>query len=438
MIWHIIRYWLTFLIPTFYKRIQGNNIKNLTTKGPVIIAMNHPNAFTDPILITYLSYPLRVKYMARGDAFKPGAVSSLLEWIGIVPIYRMRDGGKEGLKKNDESYRRVNELLSKNAKIIVFAEGLCVQERRLRPLKKGVARMVFGAYEHLNTNDLKVVPVGINYSKAHKFRSTVFYNVGEPIYIKDFIEEYKQNTARAHNSFLQVLEPKMRELITHISDPKNDQVVDYIEELCKKDWLKNQCLNHKNLNDDLTVLKQIVELVNNTAINNQNALDEFKTLAQNYFKKLESYKLRDWLINPNQNKHISYSTIGFRIMLLTIGLPVHLLGIIGNFLPLLLTHRIAKKTIKNKEFYSSIALGVGMFVFLINYVLLFLICYLNAETIILPSIYCIVFMLAGWFSLYYHPFAVKSLGILRILRNKPLLRELSVEREKLLSLINKF
>ncbi|MBK7818227.1 MAG: 1-acyl-sn-glycerol-3-phosphate acyltransferase [Sphingobacteriaceae bacterium] len=136
MIWHITRYLVSFAIPSFYKKIEAKNIHRFQVKGPVIIAMNHPNAFMDPVCITWLSYPTRVRYMARGDAFKPGIANFLLSQLGVVPIFRMRDGGREGLLKNDESYRVVNKLLKKNAKIIIFAEGLCIQERRLRPLKK--------------------------------------------------------------------------------------------------------------------------------------------------------------------------------------------------------------------------------------------------------------------------------------------------------------
>ena len=75
MVWHLLKYWASFFIPAFYKRVQAKNIKNLQVKGPVIIAMNHPNAFTDPVAITYVSYPQRLKYLARGDAFRPGLVA---------------------------------------------------------------------------------------------------------------------------------------------------------------------------------------------------------------------------------------------------------------------------------------------------------------------------------------------------------------------------
>src|SRR5438045_7785967 len=117
--------------------------------------------------------------------------------------------------------------------------------------------MVFGAYEATNNENLIVVPVGVNYGKPDKFRSNVFYNVGEPILVKDFIDEYKAHPAKANNRFLQILEPKMRELITHIENKEYDKVVYQVEELCKRTWLKQQGLNYKNLEHDFIILKQI-------------------------------------------------------------------------------------------------------------------------------------------------------------------------------------
>ena len=264
MLWHFLRYIMAFAGPTFYKRIQAKNDHYLrNAKGPVILALNHPNAFTDPSVFVCVSYPVRTYYLARGDAFKPGLISVLLESIGILPIFRIQDGGKEGLKKNDESYKRANELLKrKNAKIMIYAEGLCIQERRLRPLKKGVARFTFGAQDFLGNEELIVIPVGLNYSNPNKFRSTLFYNFGEPIKVSDFKALYQENPPKAYTQFLQTLEPKMRALIMHINDKRFDPVVGHFEKLCKKDWLKEKGESFKNLEQDYNASKQIVELVN--------------------------------------------------------------------------------------------------------------------------------------------------------------------------------
>jgi 1-acyl-sn-glycerol-3-phosphate acyltransferase len=439
MIWHILRYWISFVLPVFYKRIQGKNIKNIQANRPIIIAMNHPNAFTDPILITYLSYPTRVNYLARGDAFKPGLVSWLLSRIGIVPIFRIQDGGKEGLKKNDEAYQLVNSLLKKNAKVIVFAEGLCIQERRLRPLKKGVSRMIFGAYDHLGeNNDLTVVPIGINYSKADKFRSSAFYNIGDPIPVKDFIEEYKQNPAKANNSFLQVLAPKMKELITHINNPENDEAVCQVEELCKKDQIKEQGLNYKDLSHDFIVLKQLTEKVNRAEIENPLVLKEFKIKANSYFTTLKKFGLRDWLIDPNNKNKVSNISFILGTFVLIVGLPFYLAALIGNYLPYKLTEKLTCKIVKNKEFYSSFAIALGMLFFLLNYILWFIISYSFSPTIFTPIFICFTLIICGGLSLFYYPLKNKTKGVYRILKNKKLYNELFEKRKELVSLINKF
>ncbi|MBL7909577.1 MAG: 1-acyl-sn-glycerol-3-phosphate acyltransferase [Bacteroidia bacterium] len=439
MIWHILRYWISFVLPVFYKRIQGRNIKNIKVKGPVIIAMNHPNAFTDPILITHLSYPIKVKYLARGDAFKPGFAAWFLSRLGIVPIFRIQDGGREGLKKNDEAYSMVNAFLKKNSKIIVFAEGLCVQERRLRPLKKGVSRMIFGAYEYLGeNNNLTVLPVGINYSKPDKFRSTAFYNVGEPIHVKDFIAEYRENPAKANNNFLQILAPKMKELITHINNPQNDEAVYQVEIICKKDILKERGLTFRDKYNDFVVLKELTEKVNTAEVERPEVLSEFKTKAKDYFNLLKKNNLRDWLISPRQKYKQSALHLFFRTVLLLLGFPVFATALIGNYLPYFATEKLARMIVKNKEFYSSFAIALGMIFFMINYVLWFVITYSFSETIFPPLFICSLLIACAWISLYYRPFSKKTLGLYRIARNKKLYNELFEKRKELLSLINKF
>lgn len=439
MIWHLIKYWITFIIPAFYKKIQGRNIKNLQVKGPVIIAMNHPNAFTDPIVITNVSYPQRLHYMARGDAFKPGLAAWLLEQIGIVPIYRIQDGGVEGLKKNDAAYQRVNSLLKKNAKIIVFAEGLCVQERRLRPLKKGVARMVFGAYEALGDDRLVIVPVGVNYSHPHKFRSTVFYNAGDPIPVKDFIAQHQQNPARANNLFLQALEPRMKDLITHIRDKRFDEAVYFVEALCKKNWLRNQQLDAGNLEHDFMASKHFTELINTAAEKDPDSVAGFMAKAKPYFNALKKQGLRDWLIDPLQNKPVRNTLVFLRSVVLLLGCPLYFIGMLGNYPAYLITKAITIKILKkNKEFYSSIFMGIAMVVFLLNYLAWFVLVYAFSPTVFRPIAVCLVLALCAWFSLYYHTFKQKTLGMWRALRNPSLVKEFAEKRVILMGMVNKF
>ncbi|MGZ3885482.1 MAG: 1-acyl-sn-glycerol-3-phosphate acyltransferase, partial [Bacteroidia bacterium] len=247
LIWNLLAMLISLTCSIFYKKHKVKNKQILLEKRPAVIAFNHPNAFMDSVSFSIFAYPVKLYFLARGDVFRPGFVTWFFESLRIAPIFRIQDEGKEGLKKNDETYRRVNRLLKRNQNIVVYAEGLCVQERRLRPLKKGVPRMVFGAMEEINNPDFVVIPVGINYSDPKKFRSTVFFNVGKPMRVADYMEQYHEQPARAMNKFLHDLEPRMKDLIMHINDPKNDQLIAELEELLKKEWAKELGLNCNDL-----------------------------------------------------------------------------------------------------------------------------------------------------------------------------------------------
>lgn len=438
MVYRILSYWISFVFPTFYKRIQIKNLNHLNIKAPMIIAMNHPNAFTDPVGLSFVAHPNRFKFLARGDVFKSGIVSWVLDKIGIIPIFRIQDQGKDGLLKNEETYNRVNTYLKKGAKIIVFAEGLCIMERRLRPLKKGVARMVFGAYEFLNDENLVVVPVGVNYSQPDKFRSDLFYNVGEPIFIRDFLQHRSNHAAKNQNEFIQFLQPKLKALITHINTKNNDVCVTQAEELCKKDWLKKEGFNPNNLEHDFIIRQQITEKINEADKNRSKELELFKEKAKQYFQMLAVNDLRDWLIHPDIKKLILPHTILFRAIILLIGSPLFLTGFISNSIPHQFTFFLTKKLVKNREFFSSFTIAFAMLVFLFYYGFVFFIVYAFSTTVISPILTLIPFMLCAWFNLHYIPYFSKTLGLFRVFKNKVLYNQLSSQRKNLMTLINKF
>lgn len=97
-----------------------------------------------------------------------------------------------------EVYEQVFEHLAHGHCLGVFSEGGSHDRPDLLPLKAGVAIMALGAMDSNPGLSVKIVPVGMNYFHAHKFRSRAVVEFGNPIEIsKELVERYsKDETSR--------------------------------------------------------------------------------------------------------------------------------------------------------------------------------------------------------------------------------------------------
>ncbi|MBC7525105.1 MAG: 1-acyl-sn-glycerol-3-phosphate acyltransferase [Flavobacterium sp.] len=188
----------------YCKKTVANFDANTTFSNPKIIASNHPNSFFDAIQIA-IHYPKPIYFLARGDAFKNPIVAKFLNLVHLIPIYRLSEG-KNNLSKNDSTFKKCIELLQKKQTILIFSEGLCVQEWKLRPLKKGTARLALMALNE-GISNLKIQPTALNYSSFKHNPKEVqlnFNNEFEPKIIlndKD-LEFYKNFNLKLENGIL--------------------------------------------------------------------------------------------------------------------------------------------------------------------------------------------------------------------------------------------
>lgn len=94
-------------------------------------------------------------------------------------------------------YDRVFEDLKDGGCIGIFPEGGSHDRPDLLPLKAGVAIMALGALAANPDCGLKIIPCGMNYFHAHKFRSRAVIEFGHPIEVHpDQVEAYKKGDRR--------------------------------------------------------------------------------------------------------------------------------------------------------------------------------------------------------------------------------------------------
>ncbi|KAI1116452.1 acyltransferase [Nemania sp. NC0429] len=96
-----------------------------------------------------------------------------------------------------EVYKAVFNRLKSGGCIGIFPEGGSHDRTELLPLKAGVAIMALGTLAEDPHCGLQIVPVGMNYFHAHKFRSRAVVEFGTPFQIPDeIVEKYKNNQRR--------------------------------------------------------------------------------------------------------------------------------------------------------------------------------------------------------------------------------------------------
>lgn len=168
-------------IKIYCKKTVANFDIDSSYDSPKIIASNHPNSFFDAILIA-VHYPKPIYFLARGDAFNNPLIAKFLNALHLIPIYRLSEG-KNNLSKNNDTFKKCVELLHSSQALLIFSEGVCVNEWQIRTLKKGTARLALMAIKD-GVQNLSIQPTHINYSSFVENPKEVLLNFNKEFSIK--------------------------------------------------------------------------------------------------------------------------------------------------------------------------------------------------------------------------------------------------------------
>lgn len=177
MLYYILRPYVTFLLKFFIKRIKITGIENIPKTGAVMLASTHANSFFDAVLLC-CTLDRRVWSLARGDVFKKNLAKKALSSLFMMPVHRLSEG-KEHLGNNDDTFKKCIELFKQGEIVLIFSEGLCTNQTKLLPLKKGTGRLAQQAW--LDGLDLKVIPVAITYNNFKSFGKIINLSFSEAI-----------------------------------------------------------------------------------------------------------------------------------------------------------------------------------------------------------------------------------------------------------------
>ncbi|MDD4971394.1 MAG: 1-acyl-sn-glycerol-3-phosphate acyltransferase [Paludibacter sp.] len=360
-----------YIVYTF-KRYYGEYIvlgrENIPVDCPVIFAPNHINAFMDAIAVHSIApHKIPVIFLARADVFNNKTAVKVLKFAKILPAFRMRDG-MENLGKNNEVFEQCVEILHQNKALGIMPEGNQGEQRKLRPLVKGIFRIAFAAQQKYNIQPkVKIVPVGIDYGDLTKYGKHIIINIGKPIEVSEYMQKYADNPVTATNEIRERLATDLNKLSLNLATEKHYECFETITEIANTTFVKNLHLPDTTISRFAArqvLAKRLIAIEKA----DPDKMENLDALSKEYAGVIKMLNLRSSVLEQNNTK-IPNLVIAGLIQLIT--LPIFVYGLLCNFLPFFIPVCIRKYVLKAKYegFYSSLQFVLGIITFPLCYVL---------------------------------------------------------------------
>lgn len=376
-----------------FRKLVFTGKENIPTDKPIIFAPTHRNALMDALILVYENVKQQVVFLARADIFKKPLVIKILNFLKIMPVYRIRDG-KENLGKNEEIFKMCGRILKNGNPICLFPEARYNPHQNLLPLQKAIPRIALPTEAETNFSlDTHIVPMAFYYTNKDSFLSDLYVTYGKPVRVADYKELYDQDENQAVNKLRQDLDARLREYVVDIPEEDYDEISALIDlnakELAKKSYPANDGL--------VQASQEIIRRIKALKESNPQAYTYKITAVQNALQLLKSHGLtsKDPITRPK-----GYLGIFARALPMAVAAPLALAGLLNTIFPILIYKKLLS-VVKDKQFISSIRLVIGIFVVPIFYLLQFVLVRLISGNWLCASAYLLASPVLFMFGSYW-------------------------------------
>ncbi len=413
----------------FYRRVIVVGRENINPDHHLIFAPNHQNALMDAlaVLFTHKGQPV---FLARADIFKRKSIASILYFLKILPVYRIRDGFNT-LKGNDEIFDKTVDVLRHKNGLVILPEGDHAGFRRLRQLKKGICRVAFHADEASGFEmKIKIIPVGLEFTNYQRYRQVLTVVYGKPVEVAEYHELYKKSPEIALNELRNRLAREIKMLMVHIESEEDYEAIDELRSLVNGQYSDNvkfpKLFRDRILIDKLNRLK------------NANSELHKKICSLTLKVKQKARELKTDYLLLNKKKHpAGWLLLG--VLGLIISFPLFMYGNIFTLIFLGIPNTQIPK-IRDLQFHSSILYGISLVLALVFTPVLLAICLLIFKPWWLAITIFIALPLSGHFAVNYGLYLKRIIGGFRIwkyLKNKnPDYLNLKANYDELINLVS--
>jgi 1-acyl-sn-glycerol-3-phosphate acyltransferase len=403
MLYELLKLIVRLALRVFYKSFKVHNRHLIPAKGPLIIVANHPNTFMDPLIVASVVRP-QVYFMAMGSLFTTPFLRWFFRQLHMLPIQRKHDTNKQKFD-NKEIFQKCYDHLGKGGSLVIFPEGTSIRARRLQEVKTGTARIALGAEAGTEFKaGVRIVTLGINYSKHESFHSEVFIRVDEPIEVKEYADQYQTNPEEAVRALTERIRQQLEEHLIITDNDEQDAFAKQIETIYKRQLSAQIQLSDNAKEQDYFITKGIVDAIQHFEETDPARVQDFKPKITAYLRNLNRLDLGDEVFSKDKrDKHIFWDSFSTALYFIA-GFPVFLYGVINNHIPYIIPSKVAAQIVKftkADEYTAPVMMITGIFSFGVCYSLQLWVFQWYFGNAWLTLAYFISLPITGFFALFY-------------------------------------
>jgi 1-acyl-sn-glycerol-3-phosphate acyltransferase len=363
MLYRFLKFLMKIGILSYYKEVKVVGKQFLSHDGPTILIANHPNTLMDALMVGFASKN-QIYFMAKGTFFSSKFKSWLLRNLNMIPVNRKGEKAVSGVS-NQDSFEACYRLLEQGKTIVIFPEGNSFKERRLRELKLGAAKIALEVEKRNQGKlNLQVIPLGINYQKAEKFRSSVLIQVGKGITAANYLKEYEVEGNKTVKKLTQVFRSALERQLVSIDTMEQEELAENLAELLSSRYLQNK---GKGVQGKISFLREIQLKLEEIEIAMPYQIQEIQTLVFEIKQKLETFNVPADFLDRRFRLKMFLRQIVTSTLILLVGLPLFVFGFIHAIIPYKLSDYLVPKITREVEYFAPIYLLLGLILYPITF-----------------------------------------------------------------------
>ena len=178
MIYRSLRWIAGIMLHWFYSEIRVDGSENIPRSGPLLVAVNHPNALVDSLVAGWV-VPRRLRMTAKATLLANPFIAFVFKLLGVVPLRRSSDApgnARDDYDRNNAAFEEIIGVLRKGGAVLIFPEGRSNSDE-LMPLKTGLARIALAARQN-GVMGVRILPVGLTFENKSTPGTRVVARIG--------------------------------------------------------------------------------------------------------------------------------------------------------------------------------------------------------------------------------------------------------------------